>query len=55
MIQLDPKSTALVLIDLQKGILGYPLTEGHEMSIKHILPRIARLIQSDAITLTCRH
>ncbi|MBX9710787.1 MAG: hydrolase [Xanthobacteraceae bacterium] len=25
MIQLDPKSTALVLIDLQKGILGYPL------------------------------
>jgi len=26
MIQLDPKSTALVLIDLQKGILGYPLT-----------------------------
>ena len=26
MITLDPKSTALVLIDLQKGILGYPLT-----------------------------
>lgn len=25
MITLDPKSTALVLIDLQKGILGYPL------------------------------
>ena len=26
MIELDPQSTALVLIDLQKGILGYPLT-----------------------------
>ncbi len=25
MIHLDPKSTALVLIDLQNGILGYPL------------------------------
>ena len=25
MIHLDPTSTALVLIDLQKGILGYPL------------------------------
>ncbi len=25
MIQLEPKSTALVLIDLQNGILGYPL------------------------------
>jgi nicotinamidase-related amidase len=26
MITVDPKTTALVLIDLQKGILGYPLT-----------------------------
>ena len=26
MIELDSKSTALVLIDLQKGILGHPLT-----------------------------
>ena len=26
MTTLDPKSTALVLVDLQKGILGYPLT-----------------------------
>ena len=26
MITLNPKTTALVLIDLQKGILGYPLT-----------------------------
>ena len=26
MIELDPQSTALVLIDLQKGILGYSLT-----------------------------
>jgi nicotinamidase-related amidase len=26
MIELDPKSTALVLIDLQKGILGNTLT-----------------------------
>lgn len=25
MIHLDPKSTALVLIDLQKGIMGYPI------------------------------
>jgi hypothetical protein len=26
----------------------------HDMSMKHILPRLARLIQSDAITLTHR-
>lgn len=26
MITVDPKTTALVLIDLQQGILGYPLT-----------------------------
>jgi nicotinamidase-related amidase len=26
MIELDPRNSALVLIDLQKGILGYPLT-----------------------------
>jgi nicotinamidase-related amidase len=26
MIELDPRISALVLIDLQKGILGYPLT-----------------------------
>jgi len=25
MINVDPKTTALVLIDLQDGILGYPL------------------------------
>jgi nicotinamidase-related amidase len=33
MIELDPKSTALVLIDLQKGILGYTLapTTGDEL------------------------
>jgi len=24
-MQLDPKSTALVLIDLQKGVLGMPV------------------------------
>jgi len=47
MIELDPPSTALVLIDLQKGI-----AEGHEMSMKHILPRLARLVQSGDITLT---
>jgi nicotinamidase-related amidase len=44
MIELDPPSTALVLIDLQKGILGYTLT--------HILPRLARLVQSGDTTLT---
>ena len=27
------------------------VAEGHAMSMKHILPRIARLVQSDAITL----
>jgi nicotinamidase-related amidase len=33
MIELDPKSTALVLIDLQKGILGNTLTPiaAHEL------------------------
>jgi nicotinamidase-related amidase len=28
------------------------VAEGHEMSMKHILPRLARLVQSDEITLT---
>jgi nicotinamidase-related amidase len=27
------------------------VAEGHAMSMKHVLPRIARLVQSDAITL----
>jgi nicotinamidase-related amidase len=28
------------------------VAEGHEMSMKHILPRLARLVQSGDITLT---
>jgi hypothetical protein len=76
MIELDPRISALVLIDLQKGILGYSLapvtsqellergqaraerfragkaTVGHEMSMKHIMPRLGRIVQSSDITLT---
>jgi nicotinamidase-related amidase len=28
------------------------VAEGHEMSMKHILPRLARLVHSDSITLS---
>ncbi len=118
MIELDPPTSALVLIDLQKGVLGdalIPITgqellargqvlaerfraakatvvlvnvafsadggdmlrqrvdqapaipkggfkdattnsvaEGHEMSMKHILPRLGRLVQGGDLTFT-RH
>ena len=73
MIALNPSSTALVLIDLQKGILGYslvPITSQEllargqalaerfraagstEMSMKHILPRLGRLVTSGDISLS---
>jgi nicotinamidase-related amidase len=51
MIELDPPSTALVLIDLQKGILGFTLTPRSDAT-GHILPRLARLVQSGDITLS---
>jgi nicotinamidase-related amidase len=42
MIELDPQATALVLIDLQKGILDRPLAPRSGR-------RIARLTQSAAL------
>lgn len=50
-MQLDAKSTALVLIDLQKGVLGmpvapYPATEVYQRSMQ-----LARITTSDEITL----
>lgn len=42
-LQLDPASTALVLIDLQNGILGLPLAP---YSAEHMIERSNQLIQS---------
>ena len=45
MLELDPKTTALVLIDLQKGIIGHELTPhradqvskvGSELAERHV-------------------
>jgi nicotinamidase-related amidase len=73
-MQLAAKNSALVLIDLQKGVLAMPVAphsaaehgyelvipedlcssvsaEMHAFSLKHILPRLARMCRSEEITL----
>ncbi|HTC37762.1 MAG TPA: hypothetical protein VK693_02370 [Steroidobacteraceae bacterium] len=44
-------------MDLQlrrRGIRTIVLAEGHDMSMKHIMPRLGRIVQSSDITLTRR-
>jgi isochorismate hydrolase len=60
-LRLDPKSTALVLIDLQKGIVGRQpaphssnkvlakCAEMHNFSIKNIFPRMGRVRSTEEI------
>jgi len=35
-----------------KDAMASSVAEGHDMSMKHILPRLGRLIQSSDVTLT---
>jgi nicotinamidase-related amidase len=52
MSPLDPAMTALVLVDLQKGIVnGARAAELHEFALKNIFPKIARVMRCEAISL----
>jgi len=48
-MHLDAKTTALVLIDLQKGVLAMPVMPHAASAVYE--PRLARITSSEAITL----
>ena len=57
-MQLDAKTTGLIVIDLQRGVVVVAEdlcsaldADMHTFSFRHILPRLARVTSSEVVTL----